>query len=179
VTKRVVVYDATDTVPGPELADVWGFGAKAYRLLRHSDAELGARSWEQVWDWLSGLGQVDEVQYWGHGAPGAVALGGVRMDVRDLSRIKVTNLFWLRTCASFAGPRGKALAEAMTRALDCRVAGHTHNIGFWHSGLRTLSPDSRPMWEDDEGLVNGAPKSGGPWAPNTVTFLHGSFPGAW
>lgn len=179
MTKRLMIYDASDTKPGVELADAWALGGRLYRALRRLDICHGFTSWRQALDWIESLGPVDEVQFWGHGSPGAVWLGGEALDVRDLARLKVRELFWLRTCASFAGADGQGLARDMTRALGCRVAGHTHNIGPWQSGLHSLAPGEDPSWSLDAGLVDGKPLWSRPWAENTITCLHGSVPNGW
>lgn len=179
MTKRVMIYDASDTKPGVELADAWAAGGWLYRGLRRLDVCRGFTSWKQALDWIESLQAVDEVQYWGHGSPGAVWLAGQRLNVDELARIKVRNLFWLRTCASFAGAPGHELASKMSRVLGCRVAGHTHNIGPLQSGLHSLRPGAEPAWPDSEGIAGGKAKRSTPLAPNTITCLHGSFPESW
>jgi hypothetical protein len=174
-----MIYDASDTRPGVELADAWRAGGWLYRKARSLDICQGFGTWKQALDWLESLGTVDSVQYWGHGSPGAVWLGGKRLDVSDLARVRVRDLFWLRTCASFAGAAGQALAAEMSRTMNCVVAGHTHNIGLLQSGLHTIGPDEAPGWSADEGLVDGRPAWSRPWSPNTVTCLHGTFPKEW
>jgi hypothetical protein len=179
-SRRVMIYDATDTRPGVELADAWLAGSWLYRAFRSLDICQGFGTWKQALDWLESLGPVDSVQYWGHGSPGAVWLGGQRLDVNELARVRVRDLFWLRTCASFAGEKGQELARDMSSVLGCRVAGHTFNIGPLQSGLHSLAPGDEPGWLLAEGLgENGRPTWSRPWSPNTVTFLHSSFPKEW
>lgn len=177
--RRVMIYDDTDTKPGVELADAWAVGGWLYRAFRSLDICRGFGTWRQALHWLESLGPVDSVQYWGHGSPGAVWLGGQQLDVSDLARVKVRELFWLRTCASFAGDKGRALATDMSRTLNCVVAGHTHNIGPLQSGLRSLSPGETPTWSLEEGLVDGKPVGSRPWTVNTITCLHGQVPERW
>ncbi len=177
--RRVMIYDASDRVPGVELADAWRAGGWLYRKARRLDICQGFGTWKKALDWLESLGPVDSVQYWGHGSPGAVWLGGQRLDVQDLARVKVRDLFWLRTCASFAGTPGHELAVKMSRTLGCVVAGHTHNIGLLQSGLHTIGPDETPAWSADEGLVEGKPAGSRLWLKHTITCLHGTFPGSW
>lgn len=179
MAKRVMIYDATDTKPGVELADAWAAGGWLYRQLRRLDVCRGFTSWKQALDWVESLQVVDEVQYWGHGSPGAVWLAGQRLAVADLARVKVRNLFWLRTCASFAGEPGHRLAKEMSTILGCCVAGHTHNIGPLQSGLHSLAPGAEPGWTQTEGIVDGKPAWSRPWSPNTITCLHGSFNDRW
>jgi hypothetical protein len=180
-----MIYDASDKKPGVELADAWAAGGWLYRGLRRLDDCRGFLTWTEALEWLAGLGSVDEVQYWGHGSPGCVWLGGEALDVRALSTLRVTSLFWLRTCASFAGIPGQRLAKAMSSELGCRVAGHTFNIGPLQSGLHSLRPGLDPEWPETEGLAEGlaekplAMRSSVPWAPNTITCLHGTVPERW
>lgn len=175
---RVVIYDATDTKPGPELSDAWRTGADLYRAIGRFDRCLAATSWYEALSWLRGLGTVDEVQYWGHGSPGRVWLGGRALAPTDLEGCDVRGLFWLRTCASFCGPVGHQLAEIMASTLGCKVAGHTYNIGLWQAGLHTLMPTERAYWSLKDGIGrDGKVKWSYPWSPRNVTCLHSSFPG--
>ena len=58
-------------------------------------------------------------------------------------------------------------------------------IGFHQSGLHGLAPGVRADWSAVEGLAEGAvdapvrAKSSRPWAPRTITCLHGEVPPAW
>ncbi len=187
MTRRVVFFDATDTKPGLELSDAWRTGSHLYRDLRWIDHCRGFVSWRGAVEWLESLGEVDEIQYWGHGSPGAVWLAGEPLKVSALANVQVKNLFWLRTCASFAGVVGHNLAKSLTETLKCRVAGHTYNIALLHSGLHSLRPGETPAWSSTEGWVlakrmgHAVDKiaSSSPFAPNTITFLHSSFPSTW
>lgn len=186
---KVMIYDATDTQPGLELSDAWRVGSWLYRSMKRIDRCLGATSWAEALDWLTIAGDaegLDEVQFWGHGSPGNVWLAGKSLNVDALSRVRMkpNGLFWLRTCASFAGHPGHQLAKRMVGVLGCRVAAHTYNIGLWHSGLRSLHPGAdgavaEPSWSQEEGIKDGKTKWSRPGAPNTITFLHGAFPETW
>lgn len=177
---RVVIYDATDTSKNPEISDAWRAGARLYRALGRFDRSLGAGSWDAALSWLRGLGKVNEVQFWGHGNPGRAYLGGNALEPLQLEGVDVRDVFWLRTCASFAGVKGQMLAEQMSSALGCRVAGHTHNIGLLQSGLHTLSPTERPYWSVKDGLSkDGKAKGSAPWLPRTVHCLESNLPRGW
>lgn len=190
---RVIFFDATDTKPGLELSDAWRTGSQLYRKLRFTDRCRGFVSWADAIEWLETLddgdevGGVDEIQYWGHGSPGAVWLAGEPLQVSALSKVRVKKLFWLRTCASFAGTAGHSLAKSLADTLRCRVAGHTYNIALLHSGLHSLRPGANPAWSSTEGWVSAKRMghavdkiaSSGPFAPNTITFMHSSFPSTW
>ena len=101
--------------------------------------------------------------------------------------MRVKKLFWLRTCASFAGVAGHTFAKSLAHMLQCRVAGHTHNISLLHSGLHSLRPGEAPTWGSTEGWVQAKRMghtvdkiaSSGPFSPNTITFMHSSFPATW
>ena len=192
---RVMVYDATDTRPGPEMLDAWRLGSAVYRATRAVDSVFPAKSWTEAIMWLIGLGPVDEVQVWGHGGPGAAYIGksvlvGDGLDTKlpggsvhhagVLRAVHVKRLFWLRTCASFAGRPGRRFATDLSRALRCRVAGHTYNIGPLQSGLHSVRPNEVPSWDEGEGWdAFGKIKSSTPWAPNTISMFHSSFPDRW
>jgi len=177
---RVMIYDATDTRPGIELMDAWRLGAKLYRASRAIDIVFPAKSWAGALMWLRGIGPVDEVQFWGHGAPGAAFIGGERLVVADMQEIHIRRLFWLRTCSSFAGPQGQRFAVKLAGRLGCRVAGHTHIIGPIQSGLHSLYPGAVPTWSTKEGLDDlGRGKQSHPFAPHTISCLHSSVPDRW
>lgn len=176
---RVVIYDATDTSPDPELKDAWRLGATLFRAVGRFDRVFGAASWNHALSFLRGLGLVDEVQYWGHGSPGRAYCAGEVLDPARLEGVDVRRLFWLRTCASFAGPRGHQLAEDMSAALGCTVAAHTYNIGIWQSGLHTLRPMERPYWPKTEGLRDGRVMWSAPWAVHTISCMQSTIPQGW
>ena len=177
---RVVIYDATDTSKNPELSDAWRAGARLYRALGRFDRILGAKSWAHAFSWLRGLGKVDEVQYWGHGKPGRIYLNLVPLEPLDLEGVDVRDIFWFRTCASFAGVAGHQLAQQLTSALGCHVAAHTYNIGLLQSGLHTLAPTERPYWSVKDGLgKNGKALWSAPWSPRTVHCLESHIPRGW
>src|SRR5512140_1257584 len=102
---RLVVYDATDTAPvaipritrgvdgsaeGPGgLTRFWRMGAALHRGIWRADAATGARTWKEALAWAAaraeGAGQpIDELQIWGHGGWGYMALGETRLDVGTL-----------------------------------------------------------------------------------------------
>ena len=101
------------------------------------------------------------------------------------ARLAPGALVWFRTCETFGAGAGIAFAERLAEALGARVAGHTHVIGFHQSGLHGLVPGARAGWAPDEGLEKGTPEApirarpSRPWAPRTITCLHGRVPPAW
>jgi hypothetical protein len=182
---RVMVYDASSQTPQIELADSWQLGGSVYRRLGRLDATRGCKTWAEAIGWLKDFKFVDEVQFWGHGSPGRLWLGGQSLQPQDLKSLDVRRLFWARTCGSFAGYPGQRLAWELAQTLGCKVAGHTHNIGLLHSGLRTLLPGRMANWSSYEGVKTGTPEApqqvewSSPLAPRTITFLHNDIPTGW
>jgi hypothetical protein len=140
--------------------------------------------------------RVGEVQYWGHGRWGRVFIAKDVVDVdtvRDPThsrhadvgalrdRLAPDALLWFRTCETFGRAEGHAFASSWSRFLGCRVAGHTHVIGPFQSGLHSLRPGGEPTWSVDEGTVDGSEVGlmSRPGLPNTITCLHGSVPPGW
>ena len=182
---RVMVYDNSSQTPEIELADSWQLGGWLYRRFGKLDASRGFSSWAKAIAWLRDFKYVDEVQFWGHGSPGALWIGRERLHVPDLKGLDVRNLFWARTCSSFAGYPGQRLAWELAQTLGCRVAGHTYKIGPFQSGLRTLAPTEMASWSPYEGVIKGdstAPLDTAwstPWAPRTINCLQSEIPSGW
>jgi hypothetical protein len=98
-------------------------------------------------------------------------------------------LVWFRCCSAF-GASGRSFAVAAAERLRCRVAGHTHIIGFFQSGTHSLRPGERPTWAEAEGVHFQAISEGGanttrralgalkssPFRPNTITCLQPDLP---
>ena len=196
---RLLVYDATGLgAPWvqPLLTASWATGASLYRGLGRFDAARGACSWADALDWLATVEPdraLAEVQYWGHGLPGALMLGGERLDEATLrpraplhaalaavrTRARPSTLFWFRTCSTFGTQRGHAFATSWTLFFGCRAAGHTFVIGPLQSGLHSLGPGERPSWPVVEGVNGGAAAISSFGAPNTVTCLADRVPEGW
>lgn len=172
------------------------------RLLTFAGRFDGCRavsSWGEALGWIlwqGGRRKVREVQIWTHGKWGEVRFGADVVDadsfsqrsplsplLRRLSRVLVADaLVWFRTCETFGAFRGSRFAQTCVEELGCRVAGHTHLISAWQSGLHSLSPGGSIHWDPAEGLASGTP--GAPLralrssatAPNTVHALNMSLP---
>jgi hypothetical protein len=68
----------------------------------------------------------------------------------------------------------------MAAFFNCRVAGHTYVIGPLQSGLHSVTPTQPPTWSMAEGFAaDGSSLTSTPWAPNTITCLHGAVPSTW
>jgi hypothetical protein len=197
---RLVVYDATQQRRAPRLLGLsWRYGTTLYRGLGRVDAAYGARSFEDAFDWLKRhepSTPVSELQFWGHGKWGRIFVDTEPLDRGVLApthrhhsgfqalvrRLTPNALLWFRTCETFGASAGHDFATALTEATGARVAGHTHVIGFYQSGLHCLRPGELPSWSSSEGLASGTAQSpvralpSSPGAPNTITCLTGSIP---
>jgi hypothetical protein len=179
---RVIVFDRTCVQTRGHLSPVWACGARIYRALGRIDAVRGVASWDEALAWIESLEQpIRELQYWGHGKWGCAFVERGELDgLRE--KLAPGSLVWFRTCETLGASCGIAFAERLADFLGARVAGHTYVIGFHQSGLHAIDPGSRATWLATEGLEEGdgdAPrraKSSRPWAPNTITCLHGEIP---
>jgi len=197
---RVIVYDRTCVRTRGHLTPFWASGSLLYRGLRRIDAAHGIETWDEALAWLAARpSPITEVQYWGHGTWGGAWIADQLLDADALSpahrlragldalrdRLAPDPLIWFRTCHSLGAVRGIDFAERLADFLGARVAGHTHVIGFHQSGLHALAPGTPADWSPEEGLAEGsaaAPvraKPSRPWAPRTITCLHGQVPPAW
>ena len=172
----------------PGLSHAWAAGGRLYHRLGRIDAWYGAATWAEGLEWLGSHADIAEIQYWGHGT-----WGGLWMDREVLradalepghphherlvairARMTPASLWWFRCCDVFGTEQGQAFAKAWTSFFDCRAAGHTHTIGMLQSGLHVLAPGEQPAWSVTEGVADERPKKSSVFAPNTITFLHGS-----
>lgn len=197
--KRVMVYDATEE--NFLLGASWWWGAKLYRARGDVDAYKGVRSFEEMVRWLLSLNtDLSEVQFWGHGWFGFFAIAKRWISARVLdpkddrglypllvdlrSRFVGDDaLWWFRTCSTFGGEMGHEFAKEWANFFEMTVAGHTHIIGPWQSGLHTLGVDEEPGWDAREGWTGSPSKPKGkhsfPWVPNTIFATQGDIPAGW
>lgn len=201
---RLMIYDNTSLIDNFEfkdaLANSWKIGGKLYRSLRWLDKIKPVSSWDEALDWLveeTKKEQVSMIQFWGHGYPGYAMIGQDYLTRSSLLSVEKMDRFeklrdqlpssaviWFRTCATFAGEDGQRFAEEFSTKLDCVIAGHTHNIGVFQSGLHTVSPGHSPRWSKDEGvkeLVDSTYtlEGSGPFLPRTINCLRGTIPDLW
>ena len=193
-----MVYDRTQTRP-PLLTQSWWLGARLYRTLGRFDAYRGVSSWAEAFHWLSTVhpgAEIGEIQYWGHGRWGNARVDRDVLDITTLSRghelqsvlqelrgrLAPETLWWFRTCQTIGAEAGHRFAQAWSEHLGAAVAGHTHVIWYWQSGLHRLAPGAAPRWSTSEGLRSGTPQSpeaalwSRPGRPNTITCLGGQVP---
>jgi hypothetical protein len=198
---RLVVFDATQRKRAPRaLGHSWYYGTRLYRALGRVDGALGARSFAEVFAWLSTHQPeraIGELQFWGHGRWGRVMIDREVLDAELLGpshphhqgfqrfreRLSPDALIWFRSCETLGARVGQDFASRLGDATGARIAGHTFNIGFYQSGLHCLRPGLKPHWPVGEGLERGsaeAPEASlwsRPGAPNTITCLTGHVPG--
>lgn len=186
------------------LSPVWWAGTWMHRLRRVADATLGARSWDEALGWAASTAEMQKrpigsIQFWGHGTWGCMLIGKTRLDhgaiatgqpmasTVDRFRSHLAGpeaLVWLRCCSAFGGQRGRTFAGQLANRLGCRVAGHTHVIGFWQSGTHLLRPGESATWSPREGLrLEGdrvvSALGSSPTAPHTMTCLGIDLPAGW
>lgn len=181
---KIIVYDATDVIPNElELGDSWKLGSAFYLLRKKADLVIPATSWNQAIAKLNDIDKpITEIQFWGHGKPGTFFIAGKPLTQVLINQMnfKVDKLIWFRSCATFCGYIGRDFADRMAKKFNCTIAGHTHNIALFHSGLHTASPLRPASWPSDEGFTKeGKPKDSSFFAPNTITCLHSEVPKGW
>jgi len=175
----------------------WRLGVLFYRLLGRFDACHGAVDWEDGLSWLGNIQPdrpIAEIQYWGHGFPGAARLNNQFLDVSAVSSSHPLNpslckiaqrlegpdaLWWFRTCSIFQGEEGQKFAQAWTTFFGCRVAGFTRTIGPLQGGLHSLRPGQQPGWTVTEGLESSWLPQWIKLGPHTITCLTGRIPDGW
>ena len=184
------------------LAPVWWLGARTHRLLGGADAWCGVDSWDEALGWARDVATrrgrpIGSLQAWGHGGWGFMRLGQTRLDAAGLEPASALGtsldalagalagpeaLVWLRCCSAF-GSEGRHFARMLADRLGCRVAGHTHVIGFFQSGTHSIAPGVDPSWDPTEGVIvregqAASARGSSPFAPNTVTCMHLDLPAA-
>jgi hypothetical protein len=201
---RLLIHDRTCVGEGLRLglSDAWKAGGTLYRGLGRLDGVRGASSWNEALGWLADESQrvgrpIGEVQFWGHGRRGRAMVGDEALDVRSLqadsahgahlralrAALAPAGTLWFRTCETVGGAPGRTFARAFADFLGARVAGHTHVIGFWQSGLHALLPGAAPHWPVEEGMSPAGPLAkaldSSPLLPRTIHALQGVIPTGW
>ncbi len=172
---RLLIYDDTcrSEWKFAGLTHTWILGERLYKILNRFDDSRAVSSWAEAFNWLSHIRSdewISEVQYWGHGKWGSARVGQDVFDIRAFEsrhplyplihafgdRLRPESLFWFRTCETFGGLAGHRFAKACVSNWHCRVAGHTHIIGPWQSGLHILSPGEETTWSVTAGIKIGS-----------------------
>lgn len=205
--QRLMIYDDTTIEDGWDgfgsdaLAYSWLAGGRLYRWFRWLDTVQGVTSWDEALDWLIEQGKkepISQIQFWGHGSWGRAWIGKEsigRLTIHEESSVhdkfeELKNyladdaLIWFRTCSTFGNERGIQFAKEFTEWMNCKIAAHTHIIGWWQGGLHSLKPGQDPYWSPDEGvrkLPDGKEES--IWStrktPNTIRCFNGHLPEGW
>lgn len=192
------MYDTTQVERQPRLLGwSWRAGSVLYRAQGAIDASFGARSFEAALAWLVGMKRpIAELQFWGHGKWGRALIDRESFDRSALlpshrlypqiealrERLVPNALVWFRTCETLGANAGHDFARALSDFTGARVAGHTHVIGFWQSGLHELLPGAAPNWDPAEGLAAGTPQRperalpSKPGLPHTITCFQTRLP---
>lgn len=192
---RLIIYDAN---PGPGFTDwflklCWAIGAHLQVILNQADECYGAKTWDEAFDWIDRTLTVtggprkllSSLQYWGHGAPGTIMLGGRTMRWKQcidrlFPYVRSDSLIWWRVCSAFKGKIGHTFAQALANGLICHIAGHTRIIGIIQGGLHTIWHMELPSWSVHEGepipsFLPGYLR----WGPNSVLFTATKIPDGW
>ncbi len=205
---KLVIYDATDTKRGidlnndgrddlvvPGLSLAWRVGSQAFQKLGQFDKCVGVSDWNGFIDAVSmalaQYGEIDEIQYWGHGWLGTVACGGSFFYTSKFEEDRWLKLqehladhpphWWFRTCATFGSASGHHFAQSWSTFFNAKTTGHTAIIGTWgvHSHGYTINPGEKPHWSTEDGLKSGKPVNSVPWLPNTISCLQANAPKTW
>lgn len=200
---KLMIYDRTCTRSGRlpiGLTHSWVAGALLYRAAGNLDAWSGASSWAEALAWLGrGVDPIDEIQFWGHGNWGLARIAGDTLNADALKpghphhgalerirdRMAPTSQWWFRTCDTLGSDRGHDFARRWTDFFGQPIAGFTHIIGPWQSGLHRLHPGATPHWDASEGIAEGsaaAPRRSTwskPGMVNTISCLHSHVPEGW
>lgn len=199
---RLMIYDRTCVHTGGipvGLTHSWIVGARLYGAMGRFDAWYGAADWTEALEWAARHEGISEIQFWGHGNWGLARIGSDRLDATALrsshrlhaalesvrANFSPEGLWWFRTCDTLGADRGHGFARRWTDFFGGSVAGHTHIIGPWQSGLHRLQAGAKPHWPATEGVregTAGAPRRSTwsvPGLPNTIHCLRGRIPEGW
>jgi hypothetical protein len=196
---RLMVYDKD---PGTGFAQKflalsWRVGGWLFKLRGAIDIAYAAESWDDAFRWLATVEPgktISEVQYWGHGGPGRVILGGDAFGSSRLQAAMLTNpnlrtfrerlrsgsVIWFRCCNTFQGALGYKFSAIFADYFNCTIAGFTRVIGPVQGGLHTRQPFTPAHWSEFEG---NTPHPILPqvlqWSSNSVTCLASKIPKGW
>lgn len=173
MTKRLMIYDFSEDTP---VGFTWKVGAFFGRPF--FDKIIYAKNWFDCENQLKALTEkYDEVQFWGHGSPGKIYIGGQNDPSSFWGNLeKVLNkdaTVWLRVCSFAHGDHGKVMMHILSEVLGARLIAHTYVIGTWasQSGMHAVDTKNNLLaeWPDEEGRKENVFTSSNPLAPNTVS----------
>lgn len=176
------------------LKTTWKAGGWLNKLRGKLDGYSAVSSWREAVLYLSTVEpgkKIREIQFWGHGSPGAVYISRVPFTTHSVTalreslakvrdRLTPDAVIWFRTCSTFQGRVGQEFAIRVSDFFGCTVAGHTMTIGPFQPGLHTLKPSALPSWAVDEGAGKPLlPRHFFWWHKNTVLCLATEIPEGW
>lgn len=146
---KILIYDNTEK---KLIGLSWKIGAFLFRPL--FDKIIPANSWDQAITDLKafvGKKKASEVQFWGHGVPGAPLIDNKPMSLRDDRIFSTTHRWWFRCCSLLSTVRGKKFAGWFVER-GVEIVSHTSVIGMMglHPFLFGLKPGQDPYWDDEE-----------------------------
>jgi hypothetical protein len=176
--QRLIIYDNTEN-------SIKEWFWRRYVQVRRGWKKIGVSSWadakDKILEAVRPGTRLMELQIWGDGAPGMPGINGKPPPdafwwlVGTL--VTPESLVWFRMCSVFWGRKGDDFAISTAKTLGCRVAGHTHVIGPWQSGLWSYTGKSLPAFAPHEG--DWTKLKSGPFQPNTIFCAKMSFPDFW
>jgi len=186
---RVAVYDKNPAGPGFAqwfLAVSWRAGCFIHKLFGLLDDYHGAATWDEAIEWLMRRPTpLSSIQFWGHGSPATIWLGGKMAGADRFMPLKakviVTSVLWFRVCSAFQGRAGQTFATRLAEGLGCTIAAHTRIIGVFQGGLHTAHPGTAPNWPESEGEFPPSfwASNGLKLGNNTIFCLRSKVPKGW
>jgi hypothetical protein len=213
-TMNIVVYDGSDARPpvayrtppaglgalnSSQLTSLtfwWKAGGMVQLFRQKAQKVIAADSWRSALTKVVEAAQrgidgrpkkIGSLQFWGHGAPGAMLINdrGIVTDdfspgrpLHPLLKDLADNMspqhgsIWFRGCNTFQGDTGQTFASAAAGFFGVPVVGHTYIIWVYQSGTYLLKPGQTPEWSKAEGGGNNKLETySGPRKPNTVSCL--------
>jgi hypothetical protein len=177
---KIILYDNTEN-------GIKEWFWRRYVQVRVGWKKIGVSSWAdahgKIFDAVRPGTRLMELQLWGDGSPGAPRINGKTApdDFWQTLSTLVTpdSLVWFRMCSVFFGEKGRGFARETVQTLGCRVAGHTHVIGPWQSGLYSLRPGASPAWPRHFGDLEWELLKSGPFEPRTIFCATMKIPESW
>lgn len=127
---------------------------------------------DQILENLGPDDEIDSIQFWGHGGPGRMMVGGgsglsnsdqeINSDSftsdsplgKLRGRLSPDCKITFKGCDVFTGEKGRQFAKDAAEFFDCTVAGHNAPIPqgiLNYPGYQELEPGETPSWKDGSG----------------------------